>query len=564
MHERTAMASSDCDLLIVGTGIAGLYAALLAAGHCRVALISKSAVSESNTRYAQGGIAAALGPEDSAAVHLHDTIAAGDGLCDPQHVKLLTDDALDCMLDLIQRGVPFDRDSDGFALTLEAAHLLPRVLHAGGDATGAAIQRTLEAALSGTDVALWDHTECLELLTDGEQVRGAVVSRKGGDAERIRASRVILATGGAGRIFARTTNPSVATGDGVALSYRAGAELSDLEFMQFHPTALAIPGAPAFLISEAVRGEGGILRDLNGEPFMARYHPEAELAKRDVVARAIHLQAQKTGQPHVLLDITHLSREYVERRFPTIVRACREYGVDPVYDSIPVAPAAHYYMGGVRTDGWARTNIRGLYACGEVACTGVHGANRLASNSLLEGLVFARRAVRSILELGRRTDHPRYDGPPDAVGSRMFEVESILGRDDARDGTGQLGITPVTLRARQATVSDDTVVQQMWRHASLVRSGASLHSVLDLWTGDAVMDRPDSLRRLGNLDLVSQLLVRSALVRQESRGAHFRSDFPERLSEWQGHVVVSRDGIRWLPVQPAERPLEAMYGPGRE
>lgn len=564
MDERIAMGRSDCDLLIIGTGIAGLYAALLAAPHCRVTLISKSAVSESNTRYAQGGIAAALGPADSAALHLHDTIAAGDGLCDPQHVELLTGDALDCMLDLIQRGVPFDRDGADFALTLEAAHLLPRVLHAGGDATGAAIQRTLEGAVRGADVALWDHTECLELLTEGEQVRGAVVIRSGGEAEVIRAPRVILATGGAGRIFARTTNPSVATGDGLALAYRAGAELTDLEFMQFHPTALAIPGAPAFLISEAVRGEGGILRDLNGEAFMARYHPDAELAKRDVVARAIHLQAQKTQRPHVLLDITHLSREHVERRFPTIVRACREYGVDPVRDSIPVAPAAHYYMGGVRTDGWARTNIRGLYACGEVACTGVHGANRLASNSLLEGLVFARRAVRSILDVGGRYDHSRYGGPRNAAGDRTFEIESIVGIDDAPAGTGRLATTAITLRARQATVSDDTVVQQMWRHASLVRSGASLRAVLDLWTGDAVMDRPDNLRRLGNLDLVSQLLVHTALARQESRGAHFRSDFPERLSEWQGHVVVSRDGIRWLPVQPAERPLQAASGAGRE
>jgi len=564
MDERIAMASSDCDLLIIGTGIAGLYAALLAAPHCRVTLISKSAVSESNTRYAQGGIAAALGSEDSAALHLRDTIAAGDGLCDPQHVELLTGDALDCMLDLIQQGVPFDRDGDDLALTLEAAHLLPRVLHAGGDATGAAIQRALEGAVRETGVALWDHTQCLELLSEGEQVRGAVVSRKGKDAVLIRAPQVLLATGGAGRIFGRTTNPSVATGDGLALAYRAGAELMDLEFMQFHPTALAIPGAPAFLISEAVRGEGGILRDLNGEPFMSRYHPDAELAKRDVVARAIHLHIQKTQQPHVFLDITHLSREYIERRFPTIVRTCRDYGVDPVRDSIPVAPAAHYYMGGVRTDGWARTNIRGLYACGEVACTGVHGANRLASNSLLEGLVFARRAVRSILDVNRRSDHPRYVGPGDDARNRTFEIESILGIDDAPYGSGRLATTAMTLRARQATVSDDTVVQQMWRHASLVRSDASLRAVLNLWTGDAVVDRPGDLRRLGNLDLVSQLLVNTALVRQESRGAHFRSDFPERLSEWQGHVVVSRHGIRWLPVQPAERPLQAATGAGRE
>ena len=535
------------DIVVVGSGIAGLYAALLAAPHRRVLLITKGALEESNTRYAQGGIAAALAPHDSPELHLRDTIAAGDGLCEPEHVAILTHEAPDCILDLLRHGVPFDREEGDLAFTLEAAHSLPRVLHAGGDATGAGIEKTLAAAVREAGVAVQEHALCTSLLLAGGRVSGVRLLLTDGTEEDVSAAQVILASGGAGQLYARTTNPGVATGDGLAMAYRAGAELMDLEFFQFHPTALALDGVPSFLISEAVRGEGGVLRDEQGRAFMADYHPDRELAPRDVVARAIHTHMMQTSATHVWLDTTHLSAELVERRFPSIVRFCRAHGIDPVREPIPVAPAAHYLMGGVRTDAWSRTSLPGLFACGEVACTGVHGANRLASNSLLEGLVFARRAVQCIMR----------DGTTSAA--------DLSPRGKRLAGTVRENGTPPAGRE---------LAEMMWQQAGLVRSAESLRIPLtpqpplpkfgrggaldaavssrfspipQVGEGPGVRGKRKEYER-ANLALLSRLVIECALIREESRGAHFRSDFPRRDPAWQGHLVISSEGVWFSPL----------------
>lgn len=536
--------SIRADVVVVGSGIAGLYAALLAAPHGKVVLVTKGALEESNTRYAQGGIAVALGSDDSPELHLRDTIAAGDGLCDREQVARLTSEAPSCILDLLRRGVPFDRDNGELAWTREAAHTVPRVLHAGGDATGASVEKTLAAAVRSAGVSVREHALCASLLTDGGRVRGVELLPQSvhevGTRLEIHASQVILATGGAGQLFARTTNPAVATGDGLAIAYRAGAELMDLEFMQFHPTALAVDGAPSFLISEAVRGEGGILRDGQSRAFMADYHPDRELAPRDVVARAIHGEMMRTDSRQMWLDITHLPVELIEHRFPTIVHFCRRWGIDPVRDMIPVAPAAHYLMGGVRADGWGRTSVPGLFACGEVACTGVHGANRLASNSLLEGLVFARRAVRHIVE-------------GDDVAHGVVE----------RSAAEQLA-PPISEILERAPSRAD-LAETLWRHASLVRSAESLRAARETIApqpersmdardqgraerGAVPRDAGASAHEEANLALLGRLLLESARLREESRGAHFRSDFPRRDPAWLGHIVVSARGVWYAPL----------------
>lgn len=515
------------DVVVVGSGIAGLYAALLASSRGSVLMVTKGALQESNTRYAQGGIAVALGPHDSPELHLRDTIAAGDGLCDPTAVSILTSEAPDCILDLLYREVPFDREAGDLARTLEAAHSAPRVLHAGGDATGASIERVLSRAIEETNITVREGTLCTSVLTHQGRVHGVRLLAEDGGYVEVRAPTVILASGGAGQLFSRTTNPPVATGDGLALAYRAGAQLTDLEFMQFHPTALALDGAPAFLISEAVRGEGGILRDLRGRPFMEKYHPDRELAPRDVVARAVHHQMQEAGTPHVLLDMTHLPKENVERRFPNIVRFCRRHDIDPVREPIPVAPAAHYYMGGVRTDSWGRTSLPGLLACGEVACTGVHGANRLASNSLLEGLVFARRAVH-------------------AATSDVFHEPM-----DWTSGS-PLSRAPVFQESRYISVATDHErAKAMWRWVGLIRSRDSLaaaQTMLSSQVADDSTDRDASVDEYqrANLALISRLLVASALLREESRGAHYREDFPTSKSDWWGRIVVSKSGTHFV------------------
>ena len=415
--------SKSYDYIIVGSGIAGLYAALLAREGGSVLVLTKGSVDDCNTRWAQGGIAAPIGPEDSPQLHLDDTIAAGAGLVDPEAARILAEEAADRIDDLVRFGVPFDTLHGEIALAREGAHSVSRILHAGGDSTGAHMELTLSSVAQQTDITVLEFTLATEILLDDgtarpEPVEGRVRGIRALDARSGRSTdyacrHLVLATGGAGQLYRVTTNPEVASGNGIALAYRAGAEVMDMEFFQFHPTVLRadarpsgrLPGVQPFLISEAVRGEGGILLDTDGVRFMPEYDDGAELAPRDIVARAILDRMLKTGSDHVLLDVTHLDRAAVTAHFPQIYRTCLEHGLDITRQPIPVSPAAHYTMGGIRSNLWGETNIPGLYVCGECACTGVHGANRLASNSLLETVVFAKRVVnRTVEQPGRAAE----------------------------------------------------------------------------------------------------------------------------------------------------------------
>ena len=518
------------DFLIVGGGIAGLRAAIALAPSGRVLVLTKAAATESNTGYAQGGIAAAIGPGDSPALHAADTIRAGDGLCDETAVSVLVEDGPRDVRELVDWGVGFDRDRDGRpALALEAVHSVRRVLHA-GDATGREIGRALWARTVGLhSVETINHALVTEIIVEGGVARGVRYFDSEGVEHEARASATLLATGGAGQVFRETTNPGVATGDGVALAYHAGARVADLEFVQFHPTALNVPGAPRFLMSEAIRGEGARLVNSAGEAFMPRYHADGDLAPRDVVARGIAREAERTGGP-VFLRLTHLDPSRIRERFPTIADMCRQVGLDLATDPIPVGPAAHYLMGGIDTDEWGRTSIAGLYAAGEAACTGVHGANRLASNSLLEGLVFGARAAIAMLQ------------PPSAAVKKPDRVEA--------GGSGLEAHVP----GPQPSVSslDITVVRDlMWQSAGLFRTREGLTAAartLDAAyaaLGDLLRQtRPtgaDWWRRF-NLLTVARLIARAALRREESRGGHFREDFPARDDlHWKVHLVDRRD-----------------------
>ena len=382
------------DYLIIGSGIAGLYTALLATERGSVLVITKGGIDDCNTKHAQGGIAAPIGLNDSPELHFKDTMKAGDGLCDAEAVKILANEAPDRISDLVRLGVPFDTVNGAIALTMEAAHSVPRILHAGGDATGAHIEATLSTRVREFKIKVLEYCLVTDIVVENGIATGIKASDLRNDSNiEFACNNIILATGGAGHLYKYTTNPDVATGDGVALAYKAGAEITDMEFYQFHPTGLRLPGVPPFLISEAVRGEGGILRNVEGYRFMQDYAPEAELAPRDVVARSILFEMRKTGSDRVFLDVTHLPVSVVMTRFPNIYKYCLDHGLDITKGLIPVAPAAHYMMGGVKTNTWGETNLKGLFAVGEVACTGVHGANRLASNSMLEVLVFSKRII---------------------------------------------------------------------------------------------------------------------------------------------------------------------------
>jgi L-aspartate oxidase len=514
--------NTDVDFLIIGSGIAGLRAAITLAPAGRVLILTKAEAAESNTGYAQGGIAAAIGSDDTPDLHAADTIRAGDGLCDEAAVHVLVDEGPRYVRELIAWGARFDCDADGRpALALEAAHSVRRVLHA-GDATGREIGRALWAhAVTLPSVRSISHALVTELLTEGDVVRGVRYFDRDGTPREVRAHATLLATGGAGQAFRETTNPAVATGDGVALAYHAGARVADLEFVQFHPTALNSEGAPRFLISEAIRGEGARLVNAAGEPFMKRYHADGDLAPRDVVARAIVREGEQAGP--IFLSLAHLDRSTVRARFPTISQMCRQIGLDLASDPIPVGPAAHYLMGGVETDEWGRTLLRGLFAAGETACTGVHGANRLASNSLLEGLVFGARAAAAMMQPSRAAVPA-----PDRQELRAWTFESAR-------------------RERPDLADSDAVRDLMWRSVGLFRTGDGLRdAVMRLETtyqakrqamdpsstGDA-----DTWRRF-NLLTVAWLIARAALRRQESRGAHFRADFPARDDlHWKVHLV---------------------------
>lgn len=516
------------DLLVIGSGIAGLYAALKArqAG-LGVILVTKERLADCNTDQAQGGIAAALAPGDASEVHLADTLAAGAGLNDRRAVEALVEEGPVRVRELISWGVPFDREAGELAFTREGAHSRRRVLHAGGDATGHGIWTALVQRAREAGIDLWDHVFAVDLVTVDGACRGAL----GYDRRRgmlvILARATVLATGGAGQLYAATTNPPVATGDGMAMACRAGASLADMEFVQFHPTVLMHPGVRGFLISEAVRGEGAVLRDAHGRRFMPDYHPLAELAPRDVVARAIFDAMAKSGSPYVYLDATSLDAAFLRRRFPTIYQKCRECGLDMARDWLPAAPAAHYFMGGVKTDLWGATDIPGLYACGEVAWTGVHGANRLASNSLLEGLVFAGRAVDALV---REAGH--------------LPAAGVAARGDAQ--------VPGDPSLVQEVRSNLPVIMQ--QYAGIVRDGQGLLHVKQ-WMAFrqevCFQEFHDPAAwEAQNMLMLAQAVVEAAICRTESRGAHFRRDFPQSDPAWERHLSWKLAASGWALEDP--------------
>jgi L-aspartate oxidase len=518
------------DYVIVGGGVAGLRAAIGLAPAGRVLVLTKAEPAESNTGYAQGGVAAAFGDDDSPALHLADTLRAGDGLCDEAAVAVLVEQGPRYVRELIDWGARFDRGADGRpALGREAAHSVRRVLHA-GDATGREIGRVLWERVRALDaVHTIDHALVTEVVVERDRACGVRYFDARGDAHVVRAGATLLATGGAGQVFSDTTNPAVATGDGIALAFHAGARVADLEFVQFHPTALNRTGAPRFLISEALRGEGARLVNARGEPFMTRYHADGDLAPRDVVARSIVRESQATGGL-AFLTLAHLDGAYVMKRFPTIAAMCAQIGLDLAHDPIPVGPAAHYIMGGVDTDEWARTSITGLFAAGEVACTGVHGANRLASNSLLEGLVFGARAAEAMTQA------------PQAAPLKSDRVIADRSSPAVRATDGSVADAHA-VRKQPSAMDRETVRDLMWRDAGLFRDRDGLaRAVAALDAADAA-EYPATAdgRRQRNLVTVARLIAQAALRREESRGGHFRADFPARDDErWNVHVVDVR------------------------
>jgi L-aspartate oxidase len=517
-----------CDAVIVGAGVAGLRAALcLADAGARVVVVTKDPPEESSSGQAQGGIAVALsGEEEDIVLHEDDTVRAGAGLCDEQAVSALVRDGRDEVLQLIDWGARFDRDGQRYHLTREAAHSLPRVLHAGGDATGREIVRALVSQVRGRrEVVRMKGALATDLLIADGRCAGIRAIGPDGRPRLIRATAVVLATGGIGRCWRRTSNPPDATGDGLALALRAGCVVADMEFVQFHPTALAIPGAPSWLLSEACRGEGGVVRDAAGRRFLTEDDPRGELAPRDIVARGIARRIARQGGEPVVLDLTELDAAFVEHRFPGIVAACRRWGIDPVAEPIPVAPAAHYAMGGVLTDLGGRTTLPGLAAAGEVACTRVHGANRLASNSLLEGLVFGARAARVLLADGLVggasgvIDGPEWcvaREPAGALRDRLQDLaETLLGI--VRDGEG----LAVAVEQLDATV----------RALGPPREHVPLRAAVEA----------------ASIALTLRAVARGALWRQESRGAHCREDYPaEDDARFRVHSHQTHDG----PVTP--------------
>ena len=485
----------DPDFLVVGAGVAGLRAAIELAGAGSVLVVAKDSLHESSSEYAQGGIAVALSDDDEVALHEQDTLYAGDGLCDRAAVHTLVEEGPAAVEELIGWGAEFDRRGEALAFTREGAHSRSRILHAHGDSTGREIARTLyRRAASLPSITFRSFAAATDLLLADGEAAGAVMRDAQAGEVSIGASAVLLATGGLGRVFLNTTNPDVATGDGVAMAWRAGAAIADIEFVQFHPTALHVEGAPRFLLSEALRGEGALLRNAAGETFMERYHPMKELAPRDVVARAIVSEIERGAGP-VLLDISGREPGYVRARFPRIYETCLRYGIDLERQGAPVAPAAHYAMGGVWTDLDGRTTVPRLFAAGETACTGVHGANRLASNSLLEGVVFGARAGRAMR--------------------------------DAAPARGATAAPPPATTA--GDIEPQRVERIAWEKCGIVRDGAGLREAMRL------------LEPLAGPEAeVARLIAECALAREESRGAHFRSDFPEKREALAKHSLAQR------------------------
>ncbi|MFF3019850.1 L-aspartate oxidase [Streptomyces sp. NPDC057939] len=536
----------EADVVVVGSGVAGLTAALrCAAAGRRTVVVTKARLDDGSTRWAQGGIAAALGDGDTPEQHLDDTLVAGAGLCDEAAVRLLVTEGPDAVRRLIATGAVFDTSAETgeIELTREGGHHRRRIAHAGGDATGAEISRALVEAVHAAGIETVENALVLDLLQDAAGRTAGVTLHVMGEGQHdgvgaVHAPAVILATGGMGQVFSATTNPSVSTGDGVALALRAGAEVSDLEFVQFHPTVLFL-GADAEgqqpLVSEAVRGEGAHLVDADGVRFMTGQHELAELAPRDIVAKGIMRRMQEQGAQHMYLDARHFGAEMWEQRFPTILAACRSHGIDPVTEPIPVAPAAHYASGGVRTDLQGRTTVPGLYACGEVACTGVHGANRLASNSLLEGLVFAERIADDIVARtpsGSRPETPAPATGPLQPAEARHEVQRIM-----TEGAG-------VLRSASSLAEAAEALETLYTRAlgELESHGKTAVPGVETWEAT-------------NLLCVARVLVAAAQRRAETRGCHWREDHPDRDdADWRRHLVVrlSATEKRALVVTPTD------------
>ncbi|HXC44361.1 MAG TPA: L-aspartate oxidase [Candidatus Dormibacteraeota bacterium] len=518
---------AETDFVVIGAGVAGLRAAIELSDAGRVLVLAKKEVTNSNTQFAQGGIAAALSDEDEVSLHLQDTLIAGDGLCNPDAVKTLVEEGPERIEELIAWGTQFDRSGTKLVFGREGAHSRNRILHSQGDSTGREILRALYAkAQTVKSISVREFEFSTGLQAEGRRVDGVTLINEKGMPEEMSCSAVLLATGGMGQLYRNTTNPEVATGDGVAMGFRAGAEVSDMEFVQFHPTALYLKKAPRFLLSEALRGEGAYLRNIEMDRFMAKYHPLGELAPRDVVARAImhEMEVSRAKDPFVYLDLTHLGAAKIRKRFPRIYATCLEYNIDITEDLIPTRPAAHYAMGGVRTDLSGKASLDGLYAAGEAAATGVHGANRLASNSLLEGLVYGARAGKAMRE------------------------ELKVPRKSAREqktSASQNGPVDVGLEELIGQIKDI-----MWKDAGIVRTRNGMQEAikkLEELAPKVAHPRTRRAYEAANLHVAGLLVVRSALAREESRGAHYRTDYPAHDDKkFLKHSVVRGESLRFV------------------
>jgi len=533
-HSRRYLAEVDTgstqqiftDCLVVGAGIAGLRAAIDAAENCKVIIVCKGELDESNTWKAQGGIASVIRKEDSFESHIADTIKTGCGLADEKVADIVIRQGPELIQQLVRWGAEFDKSAGHLMATIEGGHSHSRIIHAHGDETGRIIAETLiKIAKQRQNIKILENFFAIDLLCDDENKCLGIIGQKKRDRQIIWAAKTILATGGAGKLYRETTNPEVATADGIAMAWRAGAVLQDLEFFQFHPTTLYVAGASRALITEALRGEGAILLDARGRAFMKEYHKDAELAPRDVVSRACLLQMLKTKSTHVYLDVRHLDKKYVATRFPHIFELCESFDIDISKELVPVRPSAHYIIGGVKTDLSAKTSIENLYACGETAATGLHGANRLASNSLLEGLVFGRTAGRGVCEKIKA----------EKVRTRAFAIKqkiphsnrTLLDTDDVRN----------SLRAL------------MWRNVGITRRARPLieaQEIIRFWQRyvmDKTFETPSGWE-CQNMLSVSLLMARCAQLRRESRGVHFRSDFPDTDDKnFKKHIEISIESV---------------------
>ncbi|MCX8082059.1 MAG: L-aspartate oxidase [bacterium] len=517
----------EVDFLVVGGGIAGLIASL-ELKNFKTLILYKDGLSETCTYNAQGGIAGAIAPWDSPEQHKKDTLNTGCGLSNEEAVDILVKEGIKSINEIISSGLTFDKEGNDYHFTREGGHSCRRILHINGDGTGKAIAEFLYKKVSvEKNIKILHSHFLIDLISDENKVEAALVyDEKRKKVFIIKAKAFILATGGAGNIFQETTNPTVITGDGIAIAYRCGAELMDLEFYQFHPTTFYQAGAPRFLISESIRGEGGILINSKGERFMSNYHPMRELAPRDIVTRAIIDQMKLTGSNCVYLDLKNINYN-LKKRFPSIYNFCKDYGIDIQKNPIPVRPSAHYFMGGIKTDIWGKTSIENLYACGETACTGVHGANRLASNSLLEGLVFGTRAGKSALERSRIKSHTfkrKYLFPQKA--------DIYIDREDLKRSIRSL----------------------MWRNVGIEREETSLKNAEDKitdWMRYAFLKEFSDTTGFETLNMLilSMLITKVSLLRKESRGAHFRKDYPEQDNKhWKKHIIISKKGVRYEEV----------------